>query len=859
MSFPFEPEGIPDALKEREQWLVVKGDKVPRTPDGQPASWNDPNTWLSFEEALEYVESGEFDGLEFIVSEGDPFVFIDIDDAVTERFGGGLKPWLPDLECFDGTFIEYSQSGTGMHVFVEGDLPAWWRDADAGNHEGVEAADKKPVLVTGKAIAIHSAPKIKAIDPAPFLGEAYEAIVGEPPTAFTGAEDRPPSSAPEVDIYDVISRARYPRGANRAHPFHGSTTGQNFRVDDDAETFRCWRHSCTGNALHLLGMDLGLIECGDWVHGGLEAETWRDIFDAAREAGYDIPKPESKALPNGGTDVASSDTPTDTGGRLDPAVAHLEDPEDIINVLGEDPEEVTFNDLTINQIVNAVADIIAASDRYHFLVVDDDTEAIYAYDHDRGIWRRDGERRLKGLARRVFSYQNSRRVYGELTHAVRSLDRKAPGPDLWVDRDELGGEEGLLPLENGVLDLTQARTGDVDVDLRDPRPEDLFLSRLPTTYDPDASVDGTRFQRYVIEAVPDEEERATLQEYAGYCLWVGGQPFKKALFILGPTDSGKSTFLDAIELVLGEENVAWQSLYNLIQTRWGTSKIYGSVVNMANEVSAGSLKRVERFKELTGGENTVTAEFKKQPTFEFVATQKFIFATNRFPRMRNADEAFFNRCLFVEFPNTVADEDKEDLLEQFEDETSAILNWMLEGLDRLREQGGAFTGERPLDDKRGLTKSFGTPTEQFAYEYLELTNDPKDVVHKRGLKDAFSRFCDYDDAIEDTPGGGVFTRRLKQLPGVGEGQSRRLGDPEKEDDRPRVYTGVRIDVSGLRQIQAEVPSYATADDEISHGGDDEWPDDEREADDDEATVDTSDDRDGEDASGRDGTIGEFNT
>ncbi|WP_312911100.1 bifunctional DNA primase/polymerase [Natronosalvus caseinilyticus] len=90
----------------------------------------------------------------------------------------------------------------------------------------------------------------------------------------------------DVGVYDVLSRRRYPEGKRCEHPFHGSSTGSNFMVSEDGETFRCWRHGATGNGLHLLGMELGVISCGDWVPGGLSTDTWREVFDTARERGY---------------------------------------------------------------------------------------------------------------------------------------------------------------------------------------------------------------------------------------------------------------------------------------------------------------------------------------------------------------------------------------------------------------------------------------------------------------------------------------------------------------------------------------------------------------------------------------------
>lgn len=56
-----------------------------------------------------------------------------------------------------------------------------------------------------------------------------------------------------VDVSDVLLATSNDEGERVEHPFHGSSTGSNFTVDEGGETWRCWRHDCTGNALHLVG------------------------------------------------------------------------------------------------------------------------------------------------------------------------------------------------------------------------------------------------------------------------------------------------------------------------------------------------------------------------------------------------------------------------------------------------------------------------------------------------------------------------------------------------------------------------------------------------------------------------------
>lgn len=484
---------------------------------------------------------------------------------------------------------------------------------------------------------------------------------------------------------------------------------------------------------------------------------------------------------------------------------------DHLNVSDADREEAdTDEDLleavTTPELAGAVWRCIKASE--HEFRKLEDTGELWYYDTDAGLWKPDGMARIKQLANWMLTDATCTRSL------LRELESKVETEPLEkeleiIDRDTLGAQPGQLLLKNGALDLTTR-------ELREPAPEDYFIRQLPVEYDATTSIEGTRFEQFIAEA-PAPEDRDRLQEYGGYTLWAGAQPFKKALFLIGPTDAGKGTFLKTIECILGSENVAWQSLYDLIGTRWGTSKIYDTLANMSNEVTGGSLSRVERFKELTGGEDTVTAEFKGQPTFEFTVTQKFLFATNQFPRMQNADEAFFNRCLFAEFPETVPADEHEDLMGQFEREREAIFNWMLDGLDRLREQGH-FSAERPIDAKRGVARSFGSPVAQFVYDALEVTGRPGDVIRKDELYDAFTRYCDFIEA-DKTPGKGTLTTELKREPGVKDSNSRRLVRPDDDTDRPPAYSGLLPDEDAFQRFQAPVPKYASDPDKSDGDGD----------------------------------------
>lgn len=241
--------------------------------------------------------------------------------------------------------------------------------------------------------------------------------------------------------------------------------------------------------------------------------------------------------------------------------------------------------------------------------------------------------------------------------------------------------------------------------------------------------------------------------------------------------------------VLGGDDapLAAESLQDLTG-RWGAAQLFGNWANVRNEVTPGDIDDIQKFKEFTGGEDRVSAEFKGQDKFEFDVTQKFIFAMNQLPDIDNTDRAFWNRLLLVQFPETVPGDEQDSTLDKtiIEDEAAGVLNWMLAGLIRLLNREG-FTDEREINEKRELVGQYGDVFDRFMDDIVERNGDDHEYVVKRDLLTLANAYADAHDM--DTPWNGQrgFSRRV-HAQGVGS-----MRTSHGFDDRTRVFTGVTID------------------------------------------------------------------
>jgi len=456
---------------------------------------------------------------------------------------------------------------------------------------------------------------------------------------------------------------------------------------------------------------------------------------------------------------------------------------------GEDEDPPTLRDLRDGEKAHSTWQVMerTGDDRYVLAVTNGQ---LYTYDD--GVWYNDGEQHLREIGGQALGGAYSGNVLNELKEQVRMHRPYAP--------EELGAPDGTVATPSGLLDLRDRDTEPLE-------PDHLAVRKINASYDTEA--DCPRWHEFLEESIRSDKDRAKFQEYAGYCLWHHAQPFGKALFLVGPTDSGKGTALKTIQAVLGIENIAQETLFDLMQGRWGAAELYGNMANIRNEVTPGGLKRVERFKELTGGGDRISAEFKGKDKFQFIVTQKFLFATNQVPSIEHADEAFYNRLLFVKFPTTVPeDEQNETLLEELKEERSGILNWMLDGLNRLLDQSG-FSGERGTGGKKEICDAFGGVMDRFKHSFLEVTGEDTDVVVKSDLYDLANAYAKYLDKEPEWNQQQGFTRQLKNEAGIDDSQTAQL-----TGENVRVYTGLRVEEKAINTLETEVRHGRISDDPV---------------------------------------------
>lgn len=121
---------IPTEMQAFNQWVcwryealdAIKPTKVPYSAlTGRKASVTDSQTWCSFDQAVNAAQGGWYSGIGFVLTENDPFAFIDLDDTKGDK--ALLDRQMEIYQSFD-SYAERSPSGTGLHIIVKGSIPS---------------------------------------------------------------------------------------------------------------------------------------------------------------------------------------------------------------------------------------------------------------------------------------------------------------------------------------------------------------------------------------------------------------------------------------------------------------------------------------------------------------------------------------------------------------------------------------------------------------------------------------------------------------------------------------------------------------------------------------------------------------
>ena len=353
------------------------------------------------------------------------------------------------------------------------------------------------------------------------------------------------------------------------------------------------------------------------------------------------------------------------------------------------------------------------------------TEEIYIYKD--GIYTPIGKTIIKAAVERRLGMLCK-------THYVNEVTNKIARKTQIIREDFECKNKNLICLENGILDLKT-------MELLKHDPKYFFMARLPLIYRKGATCH--KILQFFSEILNEDDIKA-IQEWIGYHLY-REYFIKKASIFRGVPDTAKTAFLRLLTAFIGEVNTSSKSLQHLAQGKWQLVKLYNKHANIGDDLSYDDVSNMGIVKQLTG-RSTIDAEEKFGDSFSFVNYGKLSFGCNKIPRIKGDvdDQAFWDRWMIFDFDNIFEKDDPKtnpDIVEDVStpEEMSGLLNWAIEGLQRLKAQGH-FSYRRCWETNRNIMQGEASSVARFNNECLNY--DSEGWTSNAELYDSYVEFCE---------------------------------------------------------------------------------------------------------------------
>ncbi len=328
--------------------------------------------------------------------------------------------------------------------------------------------------------------------------------------------------------------------------------------------------------------------------------------------------------------------------------------------------------------------------------------------------------------------------------------------DIMIRENTPASPANMIAFRNGILDIKDGSFSPFS-------PNTVITNRIEWDYNPHAYCELTDKTLDKI-ACNDSNIRALLEEAAGFCLFRRNE-LGKAFILTGTGSNGKSTYLNMLKHLLGKQNISSLDLKKL-GDRFSTVMLFGKLANIGDDISDEFIMDASIFKKIVTGE-TIDAEQKGQPKFEFEPYVKLFFSANNIPRMGKGRDsaAILRRLVIIPFDARFSADDPDfnphigDMLRS-QESMEYLIQLGLKGLKRILETKKFSESEKVQKELEEYEES-NNPILGFIRE-VEMDDEFK--IENEPAKDVYKRYQEYCLANNLQPMSNIeFSKQINRI------------------------------------------------------------------------------------------------
>lgn len=375
-------------------------------------------------------------------------------------------------------------------------------------------------------------------------------------------------------------------------------------------------------------------------------------------------------------------------------------------------------------------------------------------------------------------FQATKRIVDNVIDALRAeVYVEHPSPS-WV-REDYPGTDPLdyIATPAGLLWLPGRL-------LLPPTPGFFTTTAIEFPYD-EAAPAPTTWLKFLATLWPkDQESIDTLQEWFGYLLTARTDQ-QKILMAVGPTRSGKGVIARTAKKVVGAANTCAPTLASLAKD-FGLQNLIGKSVALTGDARIGGRTDTtviaERLLSIAG-EDPQSIPRKYLADWNGHLRTRFVISTNELPVVLDQSGAFASRFIVLALTESFLGREDHTLESRIEPELPGILNWALDGLERLQTRGRFLQPASALELIEALN-DLASPIKAFVRDCCDV--GPKYEATPKDLFGAWEHWCE-SSGREHAGSLQVFGRNLAAaVPGL------KTIKPRIDRTQVRRYQGIRL-------------------------------------------------------------------